>query len=217
MLESVIGALGVMIVAYYTTQAKRQADEMEVANTQARDAVKGADEATAKILGQVTRSAAAAERSAVGTEAASERLNRAWITTQGPRTVMLGNNGELTVDIVLENTGHSPAIGWFRFGLCDYPGKSLPPGELLRIATRDRKSSMFVLAPGRTADSERISFTVRPEHLPAITSGSRHLFVFGRIEYEDGFGHPRHTFFSLWGTPPICEKWMQSPADNFAD
>lgn len=84
MLESVIGALGVVVVTYYTYQAKRQADAMieanrmnvalatvaREANTQAREAAKAADEATAKVLEQFKRSADAAKGTA-DTSAAS--------------------------------------------------------------------------------------------------------------------------------------------------
>lgn len=156
----------------------------------------------------------------VASNQATERANRAWVTAITFQTASIGENGEISVNAFLQNSGHSPAIGWYACAVADYPGITLPAGELDRLATRNSSSSLFVIAAGGPASSSmRLPYTVSKEHLVEIKSGERHLFIFGKIEYDDGFGHTRHTRFSDYAGPYPANwnEWFQSPTDNSAD
>jgi hypothetical protein len=161
-----------------------------------------------------------AKRQAEGIREGNIYSNRAWVLLGEVRVVDWFKQGEtprIGALIVIKNVGRTPAVGWFRFGLASYPGKALPQSELER-AVRDPGMSRFVVGPGDAHEAVAVDYVPTAEKAAAILSGEDHFFIFGRIEYDNGFGQKCQTTFVQWLAPETAPvRWIQAPEGNSAD
>lgn len=141
--------------------------------------------------------------------------NRAWLTVKGCKARFASGGAE--VEVAFDNTGRSPARGWAVAAAITHSDITLPQNAPDPVVA-DR--STIVLAPGHPCPLT-FSRSLSPVEVTNIRSGVVRLLVYGRSEYEDGFGHTRHTRFSFF-SDKVADKdftisFLFSPKDNFAD
>jgi len=207
-LTLVVQFLGVAVVAVYTYYARKQARAMHDAVVEATKS-SGLVKQQLELMRFATRAATdQAEVSLLSLEFA----NRAWLTTKDFAAPPLDPAGN--VNFSIENTGHSPAIGMY-LGTFAVLGMEDPLPELtsdqiahLRQLGKSANASEFVVANGHQFGASVQLVGLQKGHAENITAGRQLLYVYGYIEYEDSFGHPRHTGFrNVWFHDPLTKTW----------
>ena len=126
----------------------------------------------------------------------------------------LSANFELgEVVIMLQNIGSVPAksIKLYAEEVRATPSTEMGSGskiyEKLDGSTFSWEAGAVQLFPGAPM---RVAVPLRgfkPEEVDAIMHKRETLYVFGRIEYEDGFGNPDSTVFAFEYNPPQRDGW----------
>ncbi len=131
----------------------------------------------------------------------SERQLRAYIFPHEMRVTDVDIGGRPTADIVVKNTGLTPAtnvISWAGIWVGNFPLQA----QLSRANSEFMKSaSRRSAGPGATFSIAPVwSETLTEQHMRMLRNGTAAVFVWGEITYVDVFGQKRITsFHSYYG------------------
>ena len=128
---------------------------------------------------------------------------RAWIGAVSPQGNIDLTETQIKVDVILKNFGKSPALKVRH----QYHLSMMPPPKTPSVKTIDtiRNGSCSVLQPGEEQKA-RVRSTFEGD-VRELLSGSRQIYFFGEITYEDVFDKEHHTryAYSLSGTEKAWE------------
>jgi hypothetical protein len=124
----------------------------------------------------------------------TEILQRAYLSVEpGGIHRFLDNSERFSCEVVIHNAGNLPAknVAWFIDRAADASNerKNFEIGVL--------EGRILLVAKGRSRKSGRYLNTTDLLQITDLDSGKteRWLYVWGRVNYEDGFGEERHTLF----------------------
>jgi hypothetical protein len=134
----------------------------------------------------------AGERQLLHLEDTAERQLRAYVFTAGGVISLMTTEDRrnyLEISIGIKNFGQTPAYHFSSWSRADIFDANYP---IFEIAKSDE---MSIVGPAASRDAVIVKGPITDSDLSAIRDGSKRIFVWGRIDYIDAFGRPRHFQF----------------------
>jgi hypothetical protein len=120
------------------------------------------------------------------------------------------------VAVSVVNAGRTPAINTVYRTALRFRGNAMT-ADPLTFDSSDAKPGLSVVGPGLESTTYApANAGVDAQTLPMIAAGLLHLYAYGRIEYDDKFGHHHVTEFCTEFNP-LLGVFLWSPVHNSAD
>lgn len=150
----------------------------------------------------------------------TELANRAWVTVKDIEAKELAPNKPCRVSF--ENSGKSPAMGRLIVNISlRNKSEAIPSlvedclsGNTSRAFLSER--STFVIGPGHVNATDTYFPNYDPSKQALILSSDVICYIYGLVEYEDGFKKKRHYAFSSYLDAGKLQ-WIQCKTGNYAD
>lgn len=203
-----IASVGLAVVVWQTFVYLSQLDEMRKATEAATEATKAAQEGVK--LTQESLKLTRESNASATTQYQSDQ--RAWVTVLNATFISPPKAGEITkIKVNYGNSGKTPAsinvsvqLSWH---LNPVEG-GIPVPPVISDYEISDNSRIFVIAPGASGNSfPSSSRPISQEELDDMIENRACLQVRGLITYEDVFGKPHRTNFSLYASgPQVIDK-----------
>ncbi len=124
--------------------------------------------------------------------------------------------GTIRVRIEVKNTGHTPAYNvrtWSFLGIFD------PPPEVPKFITGEKTDIYSMIGSGAVIELHDGREGLKHDVINGITNGTKPIYFWGEIRYQDVFAIERRTIFRLRARLQPRENWYfdTTPEGNEAD